>query len=216
MDAFKTETLTTADNADIPPGYTVRVEYFSDNHSRALPWEEFDGHGIIRHAYSAWGRPDKKPGEKIIHSDRGDWWLYDVQASTEKARREKWGLAAEEVAKMAAKLGRAPTQGEITAAAVARDADYCAGWLDGRYSWVCISAYVLGREGEEVESDHLGGVEWDNHGGNEYAEECAGEVVANALHSAGLTLEQRRRAWLVALREARIRREWAARGVLTV
>lgn len=215
-DAFHTEEWDSSDCEDIPPGYTVRVEFTPDDCS-SLPWQEFEGHGEIRTVYARYGHPEKKPGELVIHEERGTHWLYDVQGVISKATREGWGLQPEEVAKLAEKLKRAPTKREIIARAVELDAEYCAGWLDGRYSWAVCWATVLDPEGREVSSYCLGGVEWDAYGPNTYAtEDTARDVVSNALHEAGLTLTQRRVAWLAALREARERWAWAARGVETV
>lgn len=216
MHAFHTVTFDSSDMEDIPAGYTVEVEFSADEHWQGLPWNEFDGHGIIRDVFP-WGRPEKRPGERPIFSERGTTWLYDVQETMKKARAEGWRLAPEEMGKLAAKLKREPTKGEILARAVALDMDYCAGWLTGRYSWCVVTARVCDADGDEVSSDSVAGVEWDAYGDNSYAEkETARDVAANALHEAGLTLKQRREAWRAALREAREARALAARGVLTL
>ena len=215
-DAFHSEEWDSSDCEEIPPGYTVRVEFCPDDAGR-LPWQEFDSHGDIRTASSWYGHLEKKPGERIIHSERGDHWIYDVQGAIVKATHERWGIGPEETSKLTERLGRPPSQREVIARAVALDMDYCAGWLDGRYSWCVVWATVLDSAGIEVSSDCVGGVEWDSHGANTYAtEDTAGGVVRNALHEAGLTLAQRRAAWREALREARERRAWAARDVATV
>src|SRR5574343_357655 len=131
-------------------GVTVRIDYFYDTDHDA-PWKEYDGCGVIREVSSYYGRPEKSPGEVIMHSDRGYYWLYDVQATTEKAKREGWGLGAEEREKLVAKLGRVPTSGEVTAEAVNRDLAFCRGYLRDDWFYVGVVCTVLDQDGEETE-----------------------------------------------------------------
>ncbi len=214
---FHVETWGPRDCADIPAGHSVRVSFHYDNGCMGYPWKEHDGHGSIRQVSTRYGRPEKRPGERVIHSDRGEWWLYDVQGAIRTARADGWGLADDALAALRAKLGRAPTPGEIAAASVERDIDYCTGWLTGRYFWCGVVATVFDREEVEVSSDSLCGVEWDEYGPNDYAtKETAHDVVYQALHASGLTEKQRRAEWRGALAEARARKYWASRDVVTV
>lgn len=136
----------------VADGISFRCEISSDSHN-APPWVEYDGHGVIRTVSSYYGNPDKKPGEVILYSDRGDYWLYDVQATTEKAKREVWGCRGE-----AAGL----TPGQRAAQAVREDFEYCRKWLQGDIFWTVLEVYPIDEEGEKIgeDSDYLGGVEY--------------------------------------------------------
>lgn len=136
----------------VADGVSFRCEVSSDSHN-APPWVEYDGQGIIRTVSSYYGRPDKKPGEVILYSDRGEYWLYDVQATTEKARREGWGCRGE-----AAGL----TRGQRIAQAVHENISYCRKWLCGDIFWTVLQVYSIDDEGEMIgeHSDYLGGVEY--------------------------------------------------------
>lgn len=166
------------------------------------PWDEHDGHGSVRTAYRYYGKPDKRPGEVIIWSERGDHWIYDFAGAVKKARAEKWGFTG-------ARVFMTPNQ--IAAEAVRRDMDYCREWLRGDRMWASIEVYRVDAEGERIgESEYLGGIDYgysseDDKHLREYAAELAGTIADAA-----------RTAWLAALKEARARRYWAARDVETV
>lgn len=189
-------------------GRNFVASLFNDSDSRAAPWEEYDGHGIIRQTYSPYSRPDKKPGETIMHHTRGEVWLYDVQATTAKAKKEGWELCDAQLAKLAAQLGRAPTPGEVTAAAVQFDLEYCSGFLRGDWSYIGVGVQLVGPDGEPQDSSYTHAV-WGIESTGDYWREVAAELAGEIMHS-------RASAWRAALKEARARKYWASRDVVTV
>ena len=183
-------------------GITVRIEYFYD-HDTGRPWENADGHGVIREADNQrYGRYDKKPGEILFHTGRGHYgWVYDWQESTRRAKRDGWG-----VSNPPAGL----TKNQLTQLAVQQDFDFLRGWLNDGWHYVGVVCTVLDSEGEETDiSDSCWGFESldDYH-------ETAGREMAEAL--AESTHKARLHQWRAALKEARARKYWACRDVETV
>lgn len=109
--------------------YAVEIQHDPDY---GPPWEEEDGHGPI----SDWTTRAKRPGERVLHSDRHSRRFYDWQEAMAIAKRDGWGLAPAEVAKLAADLGRQPTRGEITAEAVRRDFEHLRAWCNDDWHYV--------------------------------------------------------------------------------
>jgi len=106
-------------------GRTFRVASTRDD-SMGAPWEEHDGHGKVREIRQ---RDEKRAGERIIANYRGQRWAYDIAGAMVLAKRDGWGIGDDERAALARRLGRAPTAGEVRAAAVESDYQFCAGWL---------------------------------------------------------------------------------------
>jgi hypothetical protein len=181
-------------------GITVRIEYFYD-HDMGRPWENSDGHGVIRSAYSYYGKPAKKPGEVLISCDRGDYWIYDWAESTRIAKRDAWGVSD-------APAGL--TKNQITQLAVQKDFDFLRGWLNDDWHYVGVACTVLDADGEETGiNDSCWGFESldDYH-------ETAGREMAESL--AESTHKARLHQWRAALKEARARKYRACRGVETI
>lgn len=170
------------------------------------PWEREDGHGPVtdwRH-----GR-DKAPGERVLCSDRGSYRFYDWAEASRIAKRDGWGLGADDIAKLAHRLGRAPTKGDITAEAVQRDFDHIRDWCNDQWHYigVTVTLMVEDDDGELVEysgplksqfMDALWGIEDSEH---KYVEEVAHELaesIASQYH-----------------KEAAERAYWAERDVAT-
>lgn len=192
-ESFNTETITHC-------GITVKIDYFYDN-DMGCPWEESDGHGIMRSAYSYYDKPAKKPGEVLIPGGRGAYWVYDMQETTKIAKRDGWG-----VTNPPAGL----TKKQITALSVQRDFEYCKGWLNDDWHYVGVVCTVMDSDGEETDAtDSCCGFESldDYH-------ETAGREMAEAL--AESTYKARLQQWRSALSEARARKYWASRDVVTV
>lgn len=168
------------------------------------PWDEHDGHGIIRdiRANSCTGRPEKRAGETVIAWDRGRGWAYDVQATTKKARAERWGLG--DAAPLIAKLGRDPTAGEVTAEAVRQDLGRMRDYLDDRWYWCGVVVELLDLDGDPVPgmSESLWGIESDSD--DDYFMETAEELADTLADSVG-----RRRTVTVGAKRVTVR----ARGV---
>lgn len=97
--------------------FTLATEHDLD---MGRPWEEHDGHGVIRTidgpARNEYGESAKRPGERVLFSDRWESALYDVPASLAKAREEKWGPTPEE--------------------AVEEDYRHLKAWCDDEWHWM--------------------------------------------------------------------------------
>lgn len=132
-----------------------------------MPWEEWDGIGVVLSRSYA----KKAPHEVLIHEDRPVYWFYDVRASMAKAKRERWGLPEAETVGL--------TKRQIIAAAVQKDMKYCSEWLNGSRYFVCLKVW---EEGNPENVDYLGGVEYSETGDNEYLIECAREMAQEMAH----------------------------------
>lgn len=114
-------------------GFRFLVELFYDPDHEA-PWDDGDGNGIVI-------EPDryytKKPGHRLLwSSDRHYKWFFDWQGTVQKAKDENWGLNPEAVKLLAQKLGRAPTKGDLAAAATQSEYNRIRAWLRGEW-WYC-------------------------------------------------------------------------------
>lgn len=199
MDHFNTERIT-VDGRE----FEVRF-YYDDDADR--PWERCDGHGPVRKIRA---RDEKYPGERIMTSgERNAYiWAYDVAKATRIARREGWGLSEQDAADLARRLKRQPTRGDIAAEAVRRDFDFLRGWVCDQWHYMGVTVLPIGADGEPDEADEyryaLWGIESTGDYWREVAEECAREC-----------LSDRRAAWRAALKEARARKYWAQRDIIT-
>ena len=155
------------------------VAYTVPDEDMRAPWEEHDGHGPVeelRHESYANARPAKRPGQRFLTWSRGWGLAYDWQGAMKTARAE-WGLSGESRAELAAKLGRAPTKGEIAQEAVQRDFDYLRRYCAGDWYWVGVIVELLDAEGEEVEEfASLWGIDSDSR---DYCEEVARDLAAD-------------------------------------
>jgi len=143
----------------------VSFEHDSDH---GAPWDEEDGHGPI----SDWTTRDKRSGELVLCTDRRSKRFYDFAEAVRIAKREKWGLAPDKLAK----LGANPTRGQIAHAAAMANYEYLRGWVNDEWSYVGVCVKLL-REGEEVSFDSLWGVESFGTYKNECAADMARELV---------------------------------------
>lgn len=143
------------------------------------PWKEHDGHGVVsKHRHHSFGigtKPPKRPGERILYWERGTYRTYDVQATMEIAKRDGWGLGDEDKAKLAEKLGREPTKGEIVAEAVEQDFRYLQGWCTDEWCWIGI----IVEEVNSGEERSLWGIESDAY---DYHREVANELADEINH----------------------------------
>lgn len=156
-------------------GLTFRVSIPYD-YDPGAPWEECDGHGPVsewRHnSYSRY--PEKAPGERVLCSDGFSYRYYNVAEATRIAKRDGWSLGDAEMAKLADKLGRAPTCGEVAAAAVERDFDFLRRWCADQWHYVGVVVTLLDSEGDEThESESLWRIESES---TEYIAEVAQEL----------------------------------------
>lgn len=193
------------------PGTTFRVKFPHDD-SHGAPWEEEDGHGPVRRVVSHYSRPDKRPGEVAIHSNRFDHWLYDVAEATRIAKRDGWGLCPDEKAKLAERLGRQPTPGDIAAESVRRDMEYLRRWLNDDWWYVGVVVELLDDDGDVVDERSIWGIESDS---GDYLEETARDLAFELASDHELTTEDIERRRQEAIAEADERQRWAERDVIT-
>jgi hypothetical protein len=165
-------------------GYRFRVEITPDYDS-GPPWMECDGHGPVRVVHSAYGRPDKAPGERILAgSSRDGFYIYDVAEAIRIAKRDGWGLGEDAERELAERLGRAPTRGEIVAEAVDRDAEYLRRWIEDAWRYVVVGVGMItgdDADGAEEHWRYLGGVEQDSSATDDYVADAARELAAECI-----------------------------------
>ena len=184
-------------------GITVRLEYFHD-YDAGMPWENADGHGPVRKSNHRHGvnwstNGDKQPGERPLNCpDRNEYqFYYDWQSAMKIAKRDGWNAAPYDAPNKALR-------------AVQADLDFLRSFLNEEWGYVGIVCTVLDAEGEETtDADSCWGFETfkDYHltAGKELA-----ESLAEAVHKAKLD------NWRYALREARQRKYWASRDVVSI
>ena len=153
-------------------GRTFTIELEPDD-AIGPPWKEYDGCGIVsdwrHHNYMGFIPTD--PGERVLWRDSHgrDALVYDWAGTIAKAKADGWGLCDDEQRKLADKLGREPTAGEIRERAVQHDFDrmraYCAG--DWYYVVLTVTEPISGA------FECLGGIESDCE---DYITEIAAEL----------------------------------------
>lgn len=193
-------------------GRTFRVRYEPDTDA-ALPWDECDGHGVIRKAHAPHydGRTDKRPGERPMNQPgRNEWqFYYDWAATTRKARAEGWGLGDGDWWKLAAQVNGEPTAGQVIAESVRRDFEFCSYCISDDMPYVGVIVELLGPEDEEGECETVSGTSiWGVETFRDYHMTYAFELAAEVEY-------ERATVWRAALKEARERRYWATRDVMT-
>lgn len=152
--------------------FKVTIEHDCD---MGPPWKEYDGHGVV----SEWTTRDKAAGEKVLCSDRTSRRYYDVSRTMQIARRDGWGVSPAKEAELAQLLGRAPTRGEIVAAAVDSDFEYLRAWCNDEWQFVTVGVTLLD-DGETVgETEYLGGVE---NSDSSYLLEVAHELASQIIY----------------------------------
>lgn len=140
-------------------GRTFKFETRHDEGHEA-PWDWADGHGPV----SEWTARDKRPGERLLHSDRRSHRYYDFQEAVKIARRDGWD---------AAPLGEG-TAGQRAARAAEADFEYLRRWCNDQWSYVGVVVTLLDSDDEETdETESLWGIESD---AREYLEETAREL----------------------------------------
>lgn len=191
-DIFHTETL-------IIQGHTVQIDYVVDFDTGA-PWENCDGHGPVRRTNSrhADGVSDKRPSERPLnHAGRNDYqFYYDWQAACKLARADSWNAKPYDAA------------GQVNRAVLA-DFEYLKSWVNSDWHYAGAIVTLLDREGEELKNDSCWGFETLN----DYHVTAGREIAADLVDG---HIEAARLAWRAALVEARARRYWASRDIMTV
>lgn len=136
-------------------GHAFIARHYADS-GMGCPWEEHDGHGEVsaqkRHAFGMGTKPPKAPGELILVWQDGYYRTYNFAGAMVQAKRDGWGLGPEALAKLTAKLGKAPTAGQIRYAAVMADFDRLRGWCNDQWHWMGISVSPMVPARERLES----------------------------------------------------------------
>lgn len=196
MKPYETETVT-------HNGRDFLVSLYPDEVS-GPPWETEDGHGPVEYQRS--NRYPIPRGYVVLHDDpRGQGrWLYGFGPALVQASREGWGVSPETLAS----LGPKPSRGKVRAAAVRADMDYLRGWIRGDWCYIGVCVQIIGPDGspEEGKFDHA---LWGVESTGEYWRDVAADLADEILH-------ERKTAWVSALHEARARKYWASRGVVTI
>jgi hypothetical protein len=137
-------------------GTTYNVQIKPDD-TQDAPWDREDGHGPVRVVRTLGGRCiSKRPGERVMHAEQGQAWLYDWQAATTTAKTDKWG----------------PTPAE----AVQSDFDRLRGWLRGDWWHVGVIVTAACKCCGATKGEHasMWGIESD---AGEYLNEVARELI---------------------------------------
>ena len=119
--------------------FSVTIE---PDHDAGAPWDNMDTLGTVRDVYQpGFSHLQKEPGERVMHRERGEAWLYDYAGAVAKARKE--GMS-----------------GPAAAEAADREFSYLRGWLRGSWCFVGVIVTLLDTEGNPTnESDALWGVD---------------------------------------------------------
>lgn len=153
---------------EICDGLTARVRIEADDTGRGLPWEEEDGHGIIREGRANFtGHIQKSPGEVVIWRDRSGSYVYDVKGTIAKARKEGWGLSEADAEGL--------TRKQVIAEAVRRDMERMRGYLYERWWYVGVIVELRTADDEVLDSRSLWGIE--NDSGDAYFAEVANDLL---------------------------------------
>jgi hypothetical protein len=158
------------------------------------PWEACDGHGPV----SEWTTRENRAGEMVLTTDHGRHRFYDFAGAVKLARRDGWDTPPYQT----------DTAGERAHRAATADYEYLHRWCADLWSYIGVCVMVS-RNGEEIGSDSLWGVESDG----DYWQEVAVEMIEGIVSG----YEQHRKATAVAKRKETCERHyWEARGVLTM
>jgi hypothetical protein len=124
-------------------GHTITVNWFGD-YDHGTPWGHEDGHGPV----TGWERRDKRPGERVLCSDRNAKRFYDYAEAILIAKRDGWDAAPYGVG----------TAGERAVRAVEADFTRLQAWCEDRWHYV---GYTCEIEGFDAYHDSCWGIESD-------------------------------------------------------
>lgn len=145
--------------------WTYENDYDMDH-----PWVENELHGIVTSAPLRFGFT-KSPGQVVIHRVGSTVWVYDVKKSIELAKRDCWGLNDKAAKALQCRLGKQPTQKQITAEAVRLDMEFCRSYLEDEVQWFSVCCWPAE---DSDQKQWLGGILCEE--GDGYLEECAKEL----------------------------------------
>ena len=144
-------------------GLRFKVRIKPDNYAEA-PWKREDGHGPVRTVYSYHGFPAKRAGERILHSSRGMYWLYDWQTAIRTAIKDGWGVSEEARNRIRRELKMTGNDTVRSAAAMAvyEDEQRLRRWLTDDWCYVGVIIVLLDADGEETDKlESVWGIESD-------------------------------------------------------
>lgn len=156
------DTYSDAQTVQLGDGFTVTIQKERDEDC-GPPWEECEGHGPV----SEWTKRDKKPGERVLCSDRDNRRYYDFAAAMVEAKRDGWDT----------KPYKTGTKGERALRAVEADFNFLADWCADRWQYICI-AVQLRASGHIIGRDSLCGVESCGDYWRETAAEMGNELMS--------------------------------------
>jgi hypothetical protein len=137
---------------DLPNGWTVEIEIeIEQDYYNAEPsWERGDGYGYG--IVSEWTSRDKRPGERVLVSDRDSKRFYDIEATTKKAKREGWDIVDE-------KATPGMTRKARIAAAVEADFEFHRGYANDEWTYAGYIVTLRDEAGNELNEDSCLGFE---------------------------------------------------------
>jgi hypothetical protein len=160
--------------------FTVEIDRDTD---MGHPWHEHDGHGYVNESST---RHAAREGNKrpLNQPDRGQYqFYYDMKASTDRARRDGWGLSDDDLTQLTANLGKSPTKSQIVAQAVENDFQFMRKYLAGDVCWWVVTV----THDDSGQSESVGGVLCED--GEQYLDDVARELAEHIVH----TIETRER-----------------------
>lgn len=149
-------------------GFTITARIERDDHADA-PWDAEDGHGPV----SAWlDKRCKRPGQMILHEDRGRARFYDFEEAVKIAKRDGWD---------APPFGEG-TAGERADRAVRADFERLRRWCADEWCYVAV-VLAVSRNGVTLDewAASLWGIESD---AGEYLSEVANDLIEESLQVA--------------------------------
>jgi len=137
--------------------HTITIKWYHDEDS-GPPWEACDGHGPV----SEWTTRDKRPGERLLCSDRNSKRYYDFAGAIKLAKKDGWD----------APPYKTGTKGEQALRAVESDYEHLRRWCNDDWHYV---GYQIEIEGQIYE-DSLWGIESD--GMDDVTKDAFAEAIA--------------------------------------
>lgn len=146
-------------------GRKFKVEFPYDD-TGDTPWDSEDGHGPV----SEWTTRDKKPGERVLCSDRFSKRFYDYRAAVKTAKAEGWGPAPFPGA----------TRGQTAAHAANLDYERLRRFYEGQWSYVGVVVSLV--EDPDITTS-LWGIESDCE---EFLDETAHDLAKELCNQLGI------------------------------
>lgn len=146
-------------------GFTFSVKHEHDSEA-GTPWDREEGHGPV----SEWTRRDKRPGELILHSDRGSHRYYDFEEAVRIAMRDGWG-SRHAIDGM--------TKRQIASLAAQEDYENLRAWCNDEWEYIGVIVTLLDADGDETKaSDSLWGVDDNGSYADTVADDCAANIIS--------------------------------------